>query len=144
MSIPEFKFKGETLNEEAFRTLAGCLSNSSHEKPLPEEEGLSSDFSTQMILKRIEAYGLKFQITNFFLVLSVLSFCDNPAKLMITLWLANKYHKDTGKDLLTAEDWAEMFPMGTPTDEECHTFWDSQKADGEPLGNMLDNGNYWQ
>jgi hypothetical protein len=144
MSIPEFKFKGEPLTDEGMKTLTSLLMSTSNEKPLNEEEGLSTDFSAQMLLKRIEAYGLKFQISNFFLVASVLTFCNNPAKLMILLWEAHKYSKKSGKNLLTAEDWCHMFPDGPPTDDECHAFWDSQKAEGEPLGNMLDNAKYWQ
>ena len=144
MSVPEFKFQGQPLTEETMRMVTGMLMNTKNEKPLPEEEDLKTDFSTQMLLKRIEGYGLKFMISNFFLAASVLTFADNPGKLMILLWETNKYHKRTGKDFIGIEDWCLIFPDGTPSDDDMKTFWDSQKSDEDPLGNMLDNGSYWQ
>lgn len=148
MSIPDFKFVGEPLTVENMKVITGFIVNSDDEVPHQEDGVFQEDktlqFYSGMVQKRIEAYGLKFQLTNFYLLSSILTFAKSPGLIMIGLWQAHQYSKRTGKSLLGIADWCHIYPMGTPTEEECNTFWDSQKADGEPLGNMLDNVKYWQ
>ena len=143
MSIPEFTFSGEPLSDNNMGVISGFLLNRDKEEELSTDELLNKEFTTKLVLKRFEAYDLKFKITNFFLVASLTTFADNPAKIMIMLWFAFKYWKRTNKELIGIEDWCHIFPMGTPTDEELKVMWDSQKGEGEPIGNMLDNSTYW-
>ena len=141
MSIPEFEFKGAPLTEETTGTITSFILNPESEKELSEDELLKDSFYMQMILKRFEAYNLKYKITNFFFVSSLSTFVDSPAKVMLLLWLTHQYWKKAGKELMGIGEWCGMFPMGAPTDDELHVMWDSQK-DSEH-NNMLDDPQYW-
>ena len=90
--------------------------------------------------KRIQHYPLPFDMSVFFVALSIICGIDRPGKAMGLLWLAFCYHKKTGKKWLGIEDWAEIFPFGMPTDEEWETWWDSQK---ESQVNKVDHPKYW-
>jgi hypothetical protein len=140
MSIPEFKFTGEQLSVENTGQLTGLIMNSDKQQELSKAEELMEEFSAQMIQKRLEVYGLKYRLTDFFLVASVLTFATNPGKLMIMLWLAHQYWRKSKKELLGIEEWCLIFPDGTPTEDELKVMWDSQKSEGN---NMLDNPKNW-
>jgi len=69
---------------------------------------------------------------------------NNPGKVIMLLWLCHQEYKKSGKDYFTASDWGyNIFPMGVPTEEDQCDWWDSQKSAGEPLGNMVNNPEYW-
>jgi hypothetical protein len=143
--IPEFEFKGQPLTEEQSKGFIGMFLNRNKEKPLKEDDRIRDEFPTQIFLKRISAYELGFEVSNFFFAMSMMTFATNPGKIMLLLRLCYQYHKKTRKTMLGINEWGEMFPWGTPTEEEMESMWDSQKKMGEPVGgNMLDNPKYWR
>jgi len=147
--IPKFTFEGRRMTEEEIRTLMklamAVKDNPKIEKPLDEDDKLSEDFSTQVFCKRIEFYKLSFMVSNFFLVFSLTCWVDNPGKIMMLLRLVYQEWKKTGKTYFDLNDLCMViFPLGFPTEEEQRSWWDSQKASDEPLGNMVDNPEYWK
>jgi hypothetical protein len=142
--LPEFTFKGAPMTKEQTKQVLGLMMAKSKEKPAAEDEQLSPLFLSQVILTRISAYKLPFTVSNFFLLASMICGIDSPGKMMLLLALCFQYHQKNKKTLLTLNDWANMFPWGMPTKEEFHQMWDSQKREGEPLGNMVDNPEYWK
>mgnify|MGYP001021929473 CR=1 FL=1 len=126
--IPKFEFVGQPLSEEQSRQLMALLLNKDKDVPLAQEPILANEKSSQMILKRIEAFKLPFTITAQFMIASIMTWVSSPGKLVALLWLCHNYHKQTGKTLLNIEDWTNMFPWGTPTDKEFGLWWDKQKC----------------
>lgn len=143
MSVPEFKFKGQPLSQESMALIGKLIISAEQEVELEKDETLKNEFLRNLIVKRFEVYDLKFKITNFFFIASLITFVANPGKAMIMLWLAFNYWKKTNKEVLGIKEWCEVFAWGTPSEEELLIMWDSQKAPKEPSGNMLDNKNYW-
>jgi hypothetical protein len=149
-TIPEFKFQGQPLSEEQTKDLQGILSflkmgKGVMEIPFDQDEDFKNEFIGKMVAKRLEAYQLPFTMSNLFLGMSVHTWVNNPGKIMMLLRLAYQEWKDTGKEYFTIEDWASsFFPMGTPTEEEQSQWWNSQKDPESPLGNMVDNPEYWK
>ena len=147
--IPEFTFSGRRMTEEEMRTLMelamAVKDNPKIEKPLDEDDKLSEDFSTQVICKRIEAYELPFMVSNLFFLLSLRCWVDTPGCIMMLLRLIYQEWKKTGKTYFDLNDFCmSIFPIGFPTEEEQESWWDSQKASDEPIGNMVDNSEYWK
>jgi len=143
-TFPEFKFNGRQLKEKESKMLLSLMLSTDNEKSLKDDEELANEFASKIILKRINAYDLKFEISNFFLIMSIVTFATSPGNLMILLRLCYQYWKKTNKSLLNVADWANIFPMGVPTNEELIQMWDSQKHQNEPLSNMVDNVVYWK
>jgi hypothetical protein len=140
--IPEFKFKGEPLSRKESEQLLVMIMNKNKEKDISENKDLSEVFTVKIFLKRKDAFNLPFSITDFFVGMSS-KFLGKPGTAITLLWLCFCYYKKTGKRLLDINDWCLMFPWGLPTDKELEAFWDSQKGPEEPLGNMIDNPEYW-
>ena len=138
--IPEFTFVGKPLNKEQTSMLMQLImaSMGKGEKDLADEETLNSVFLAQIAIKRIAAYGLP-KITAPFFMASLITFANTPGMIMGMLWLAKCYSDKVGKKRLTVQDWCEMFPVGTPTEEECEKWWDSQKITWERKGMESDN-----
>jgi len=142
--IPEFQFKGQPLTDQNMQRMLSLYMSRDKEVPIEQDKELAELFPVKVLIKRIAGYGLPFNVTNFFFLMSMVTFTEgNPGKIMMLLWLSNRHYQKTGVKLLGIHEWADIFPMGTPTGEECRKFWDSQKKVDEPLGNMLDNPNYW-
>ena len=145
ISIPQFEFRGQPLSDQNSKFFLNCIINKIHEISLIEDKELGEQFLVKVFLKRIKAYDLKFNISNFFFVMSLVTFVDTPANAMILLRLCWQYWKRTRKEFLNIEDWAFIFPMGTPTQLELKKMWESQKRKDEPIGeNMIDNIKYWK
>lgn len=144
-NIPTFEFKGQKLTNENIMTLMGLLNNSG-EVPLEKDIQLASIFLPKIFLVRIKGYGLKFNVSNYFMAMSILTFVDNPGKTMLLLRLAYQYWKKTNKEYLSIKEWCEIFPWGTPTEEELKQMWDSQKCSREGFGsdNLLDKAELWE
>lgn len=143
-TIPEFTFKGELLKKENMELMASLFLNKSKERHLDKSE-ISDEFLAQIILKRIEVYSLKFTITDFFFIMCLSTFAVNPGKIMILLRLCYQYWLQTKKELLGIEDFGNMFPWGTPSEEELKEMWDSQKYYERKTGsdNLLDYVENW-
>jgi len=140
--IPELEFKGAPLSQEKMKMLLGLLmaSYQSKETPLEKDSLLMEEFLPKVAEARIRVYPLPFNITNLFLVASVMTFVNSPGMVMGMLWLAKRYYDRTGKKLLGVPEWCEMFPWGPPTPEECERWWDAQKMPKELRSSlMMDN-----
>lgn len=145
--IPEFVFTGKPLEEKDCGILmqfffAAQAGKEGKLTDAPPE--IAKTMPVQIFLKRLEVYGLKFSVSEFFMCMSMLTMVRTPGDTMILLRLCYQYWKKTGKEFLTVADWCEMFPMGTPTEEERRVMWDSQKDANQPLGNMVDNMEFWK
>lgn len=147
--IPEFKFKGVPLTQEQTELVFSLIVNSKGESEVDVslDENINSTFLAEVAIKRMRAYNLPFKITNYFFVASVITFMNTPGMVMGMLWIAKCYADRTKKDNLTIQDWCELFPWGAPTQEECDTWWDSQKVTWERHGvesdNMVDYLELW-
>jgi hypothetical protein len=143
--IPQFKFRGQQLDKEQSEMCLKLLLTTRHdpsvEKPFQEDVDLMNEFPAKVIAKRIEHYPLPFNITNLFLVMSLFCGFDSPGKWMCLLWIVHNVAKARNQKLFTLENWCEMFPWGTPTEEEFQTWWDSQKD--EHGNNRVDNPQEW-
>jgi len=145
--IPEFKFKGQPLSEKNSELFMRAFLTKEKEVPFQKNEDLSKEFLCRIIEKRMEAYKLSFILTDLFIIMSIITWVDSPAKTVCLLYMAFKYHKKTGKDILDIEAWANMFPWGTPTEEEFQKWWLSQKYEDKenPMkDNLIDDFNLWQ
>ncbi len=145
-SVPEFKFKGVPLCDENVKLLRDLIMNKSKEKPLNESE-LSKDGASQIFLKRIKVYDLKFMVTDFFFAICMEIFINNPAKIIMLLKLCYQYWRDHGTTILNIETFCKMFPFGTPSDDELKVMWVYQKWPDHPddcfSDNLLDYPESW-
>lgn len=143
--MEDFKFAGEELSKENMTVMLQLAMIKEKEGDMTTAEELKNDFSVQMLSKRIKAYELPFIITDFFLVMSVMTFAVNPGLLMILLRLCYQEYVKNGTVLFDLTVWSmNMFPMGTPTEESLKRFWEEQKESGAPLGNALDDVDNWK
>lgn len=143
--IPIFGFKGEPLSKENSEYLISLFLNQKNEKSL-DQITLKDEFLSQIFLKRIKVYNLKFVISDFFFVICLLTFVRDPGKVMILLRLCYQYWKMTGKNFIGINDFAEMFPFGTPSNQELKKIWESQKRKNYKSGesdNLLDYPELW-
>ena len=147
IEIKNFTFKGRHLVEEESKALIGLIMvTKKHdiEVPLNEDTESSDWFPSKVFLKRIEAYKLPFQVSNLFFAMSIATWVNTPACVMILLRLVYQQWKETGKTYFTIDDWAgTFFPIGVPTEDEQNVWWESQKSSGEFCVNMIDNSKYW-
>ena len=111
------------------------------------ESEYSKDGASQMFLKRIKLYDLKFMVTDLFFAICIKIFIDRPAKIMMLLRLCYQYWRDYGGTLLNIETFCLMFPNGTPSDDELRVMWKSQKYLDRPADcfsdNLLDYAESW-
>jgi len=133
--------------EESERFMKMYLCKEDMEKPLGDDAEAREMFLAKILLKRIEAYKLRFKMTNFFFLASVVTFADNPGKAMLLLRECYNHNKKYGNDLFDIDTWAHMFPDGVPTEESMSKAWDLQKC--EPGGwaetdNTLDKPDTWK
>lgn len=150
-SIPKFEFTGSPLDPEKTMMLMGLIvatkSPDNPEVPMEKDGNLMDMFLAKVAEARIRVYPLPFNITNFFFAASMITFMNTPGMVMGMLWLAKCYAEKTGKKVLTVGDWCEMFPVGTPTPEECERWWDAQKVTWERKSlesdNMVDYPELW-
>lgn len=147
--IPEFEFQGQPLDKENTGRLLSLvmLGMQGVDVPMEEDGNIADLFLTKVASKRIKAYGLPFNLSNLFFVASVMTFVTTPGMVMGLLWLAKRYADRTQKTLLKIEDWCEIFPFGTPREEDQETWWDAQKVtwDRKSLesDNMVDYPSLW-
>lgn len=84
------------------------------------------------ILKgRIAAFELKIKPE---LCALLSAFYSNPGQAISVMFCCNS------RQVYDISGFAQLFPMGIPTDDSLSKFWDSQKYD---KGNKLDNVDYW-
>lgn len=144
-SIPEFEFKGEPLSSENSEMFLNLILSKEKEVPL-HASTIAEDQISKIFLLRIKTYDLKFMVTDFFFSFCVWLFIDRPGRLMILLRLCYQYWRDTEKELIGIEDFAQMFPFGTPTEVELKEMWYSQKFPDRPSlesDNLLDYPELW-
>lgn len=139
----DFKFKGRPLTQEESNTFITMSLSAHKDLPLDEEGTLSNELLAKILMKRIKAYKLPFKISAMFFLASISTAFTNPGKVMVLLWLAHQYHKKNQVPLLGLNEWVDIFPFGVPTEEELERMWESQKAPGAPLGNLLDDIKTW-
>jgi len=141
--IPEFQFRGSPLSEDnTVRLLDMALTTLNKpelEKPIEQDEVLKTVFGAQIAVKRISVWELPFNISNFFFIASVMTFVNSPGMVVAMLWLAKCYAEKNKKTYLNLSDWCELFPAGTPTEQECSDWWDSQKIPFEERTTTNDN-----
>lgn len=144
--IPTFKFKSIPLSEDQSEFLIRLATNLQMENWIDDlNDTLKKEFLCQILMKRIKAYNLPFRISNFFFMISVSTFADNPGKAMIMLRLCYQHWKKTGCTDFNLDVWCkDMFPLGIPSEESMQEWWDSQKDSKAPLGNLVDDYNNWR
>ena len=123
-------------------------------------------FLILILLKRIKHLNLPFIVTDYFILMSIVSFADNPGKIMILLRMMYDHYRnnphlianqgkrivrDDGKDVMifNHDKWCmDMFPNGVPAEKDLNRIWDNQKVkefDTRNLtDNMLDNSSNWE
>lgn len=145
--VPEFKFTPKQLTDEQSKNFISLYMSRQNEKLIQEAEELKGDFGAKVLIKRLEAYELPFEITDFFYVASVMTFIDRVGVVVIMLRLCWQEWKKMGRTRFDIQAWGEtMFPMGVPGEEDLEKMWDSQK--GHALGfdnidNVLDAWEPW-
>ena len=142
--IPEFSFEGRPLTQEESAFFIKLSLNADKEKNL-KESSINKEFLAQVLLKRIQGYNLKFEISDFFFIISVLCFANNPGKIMILLRLCFQYWLKTERSFLGISEWVDIFPSGVPTEKELEQMWDSQKFSeaGVMTDNLVDCPSLW-
>lgn len=141
-NFPTFTFIGQPLTKEQSHYFISLVLNKSKELPLKHSQpDLKNIPLSQILLKRIEHYPLPFEITDFFMLISILTFVNSPGNIMILLRLCYQYFKKTNKSLLNIEDWSNIFPFGYPTTQELNQMWLSQKLPNN--NNMVDYPELW-
>lgn len=144
-NIPEFKFKGEPLSNENTQRYMSVYMVKEKQKLL-NESNFRDEFIAKIFLKRIEVYELKFMVTDFFFAMCIATFVNTPGRVMILLRLCYQYWKNTGKEIIDIDDFAYIFPWGTPTESELEQMWNSQKYFDRPENcsdNLLDYPELW-
>jgi hypothetical protein len=145
MEIPNLTFEPTPLSKEASEQIMTMLMvvNSGKEVAL-EQSSLNQEFLAQVLLKRIKAYKLPFTFTDMFFLASVLTFVDVPGKVMALLRICWQHWKKSGKTEFNLFCWcSELFPHGVPSDSDLQSWWDSQKDNNAPLGNLVDRSDLW-
>ena len=145
--VPEFKFSGVPMTEEQSGQFMMLVLNKNKDEVLSAKSEITGQSALiQIFLKRIEAYKLPFKVSEMFMIMSLMTFVDRPGNVMILLRLCYQYYMKTKTEMLGISEWAELFPMGVPSDKELEQMWDSQKSRGGEFftGNMLDNPKVWE
>lgn len=145
LKIPEFTFEPQHLDEQCSRVIVHLIVTAQKgEEVLLEDAEVAQEFLAQVLLKRISGYGLPFKITNLFFIASVITFANNPGKIMGLLWLCRQEWQKTRRTIFDITCWCEaMFPHGVPSEADIRKWWDSQKDNDAPLGNLVDNVKLW-
>ena len=140
VEVPKFEFVGRELETEEMDIYLSILLNKDKEVNFERDGTLMQQchFPCQILLKRKVAYKLPIQIGNFFMLMSLLTFINSPAHVVLLLWLCLQYYKKTGKTFLGAEEWGEIFPNGPPSNEELNMMWASQKHKTDADGSFSD------
>lgn len=147
--LKDFEFMGRRLTEEEMRQILGMHLHSTSERLLEDSPSLADQFLAKILIKRLQAYSLPFTITDLFFVASLLTFVDRPGLVMILLRLCYQCWKRTGQTRFGIESWSvELFPFGVPTEQDCETYWESQKGSwgvgGIGHDNLLDDPENWR
>lgn len=143
--IPLIEFDPVKLTEDQTKKLFGLLLNKDKEKDIEAlDDELSRSFFCQILIKRVHGYNLPFRFTNFFILASMLTFVNNPGKVMFLLRICYQYWKKTGCFDFNLDTWSrDIFPFGVPSEEYYNFWWDNQKYPGAPLGNLVDIASFW-
>jgi len=144
--IPEFIFTGQSLSKENSELYIKLLLYGREKEAPLGESSIATDSISQIFLKRIKGYKLKFTVTDLFFGFCVELFVDSPGILMILLRLCYQYWRNTGQELIGVEDFAYIFPCGTPNKDELKEMWESQKYRDHPAlssDNLLDYPELW-
>jgi hypothetical protein len=107
-------------------------------------EALAECFIAQILIGRLKTTDLVFSpdVTAMLIALST-----NPGRAVS--WAYYLYEETRKRGALTMHDLALDFPMGFPTEEGAHAYWDSQKGRvQEPpmkgVDNVLDQEETWK
>ena len=145
--VPEFTFRSRPMTKEETETFVQLHMSTKPDAVLGETgvEEFENEFLVKIIKKRFEVYKLPFKMTDKFLLMSMMTFAQNPGKIMILLRLCWQKYVENGTKLFDLLVWAqEVFPWGVPTEQELEAMWDSQKAKDQPYGNLIDNPDIWR
>jgi hypothetical protein len=139
----KFEFRGKPLTEEQIEILMKLTLSTHKDAPLGEDKNniIHQNFISQIVTKRIEAYKLPFNLTEFFLLMSLSTWVTSPGRAMIMLAICQEYVANHDKKLLGIIEWVGIFPFGVPTDEEFDKMWDGQKVNGS---NLVDDQNFFK
>jgi len=140
--LQDFKFKGQPLTQKAMETFINLMLSKDKEVSLrnsaPE---IKNTFPAGLLLKRMEAYKLPYEISDFFLCMCLMTWADRAGWFVLLLYICHRQWQKKGIKWFGIEQFAELFPWGGPTKEECETFWDSQKG---PKGeSLIDDPAIW-
>ncbi len=94
----------------------------------------------QILEQRLEQSNAKVTLP---LLVFIAALCETPGMAVMWAWTLSFMALQTGGKEIDFEFWTTYFPMGLPTDEEAHRVWDAQKESGKPLGNNLDDPDFW-
>lgn len=112
-------------------------------KPVPVDlvkQMRAGSMTFQIIESRSQAAGADVHPA---LVLFLSTLCENPAKAVMWAWTLAHIALESGGGEIGFDIWTAYFPMGVPKDEEYRRIWEDQKESGKPLGNNLDDAEFW-
>ena len=119
------------------------MASANHKGEMPAEmlESLQKTFVFAVMEKRLEMCDAK---VDPFLLAFVSSLCDSPGKAVLWAWTLAFIYVQIGSGApVEFAFWTTYFPTGVPTEEELRRIWDEQKAPGKPLGNTVDDPDFW-
>lgn len=145
MQIPYLRFEPQPLSDKNMELIMCMLQGAKAGKETPlEDSSLAKEFLSQVLLKRISAYQLPFSFTDFFLLASFVTFVDSPGNIMALLRLCWQHWQESGETEFNIHCWcSNLFPYGTPSESDLKIWWDSQKSENAPLGNLVDIAELW-
>jgi hypothetical protein len=136
--------KTEPMTEEQSRMFMTCvmadITGPDEEKDAKVREAFEDHLGAQVFLRRLEVTGTEVSVP---LTLFLLSMCKTPGDAVMWAYTVHAIAVTHGLDKVSTNELAEAFPMGFPTEESIEQAWGSQKKEGEPAGNMVDNWDNW-
>jgi len=99
-------------------------------------EGIRSNFSIQIIQKRLASLGM---VATPWMVVFIASLCRSPADAVMWTFFLKGHSVAKKSNVLSMQDIGELFPKGLPTRAGMGWMWDLQKL-GPTTGpdNLLD------
>lgn len=129
-----------SVDESEFMIRLSAEEKKRGDMPVDLHKQLRASPVFKIIESRLEPTGAD---VSSWLVAFVDSLCEgNPGKAVMWAWtLAYIATKCQGK--VDFDEFARYFPMGVPVEDEYRRVWYSQKERGRPLGNCLDDPDFW-
>lgn len=114
-----FELKFKPLTEDGVQILLMVNLNPDFGKEIIKDPEYINMFLTQILLKRIEVFGLEDKIDQEALFMYLAFGVDNPGKVVLFLIALVEYYEKTG-EVATKDDISlKLFPNGFYDDETC-------------------------